>query len=107
MPVQQHSTTRPADDDPAAAGAEGGTVPVETVERVDESPSPLPGQIERARLRAQISALERELAARERRHEAIVRQYELILEDRSTTADGDRRRPGSASLLERLFGTDR
>ena len=62
---------------------------------------PLPYRIERTRHRARITALERELAASERRQQSIVTQYERLLEDRS--ADVESTRSQDRSFLERLF----
>lgn len=48
---------------------------------VTEPPTDLADQLERARLRMRVAALERSLAESERRRQAIVDQYELILAD--------------------------
>ncbi|RQH00943.1 hypothetical protein [Natrarchaeobius oligotrophus] len=68
----------------------------------DRSGASLPSRIERTQLRARVAALERELAARERRHRDVVVRYEQVLEDRtSEQTDGTAERAASGPL-ERL-----
>ncbi|WP_247003712.1 hypothetical protein [Halosolutus gelatinilyticus] len=66
--------------------------------------------IEQTRLRAQVAALERELAASERRRQAIVDQYERVLDDRDrsiaeTRASERRSDEGRRAIVRRLVAT--
>ncbi|MFC4541058.1 hypothetical protein ACFO5R_03830 [Halosolutus amylolyticus] len=81
--------------DPVATAAVTPSIDVPAV----EPPSPMASRIERVRLRAQVAALERELAASECRRQAIVGQYELQLEERRESSEsGD----GVLDVVRRL-----
>lgn len=65
----------------------------------------LPTCIERVELRSRVIALERALETSERRRQAIITQYERLLEERTgaddSSADAGRARTLAARLLER------
>lgn len=71
-------------------GSESGTGILETPSpdrSGDDHRDALPSRIERVHWRARVAALERELAASERRRQSIVDQYERILDDRQQSSD--------------------
>ncbi|WP_254766433.1 hypothetical protein [Salinilacihabitans rarus] len=113
----EHRPSDPADHDAdaeSAADAEDADSPAEP-SSVDSSPSAprtagpddrptVDGRLERARLRVQVAALERALAESERRRQAVVDQYELVLDGREADGTDARRRdrPLLLRVLDRL-----
>ncbi|WP_049924249.1 hypothetical protein [Halopiger djelfimassiliensis] len=64
------------------------------------STSTLPARIERRRLRARIAALEHALETSERRRQAILTQYERLLDERENDIE---REETSGRIVDRLF----
>ena len=54
--------------------------------RITPAETDLPGRVERVQLQARIAALEHSLAESERRRQAVVDQYELVLDERDREA---------------------
>ena len=100
MPAMQRPTSRP--DLTGDATPDGRDDPASAAE-TDGDPVRLATQIERAQLRVRVRALERELAARERRHEEIVYRYEQVLSERTASDGADASPPERGSRLRRLL----
>ncbi|WP_255192839.1 hypothetical protein [Natronobeatus ordinarius] len=71
---------RPADHPPRSPPDEP-TRAATPSSRITPAETDLPDRVERLQLQARIAALERSLAESERRRQAIVDQYELVLDD--------------------------
>lgn len=84
MSIQHRPADHPTDSPSECRTRAASTRTESTPPRTDPQPA-LADRVERTQLRAQVAALERSLAESERRRQAIVDQYELILDDR---ADG-------------------
>ncbi|WP_254861784.1 hypothetical protein [Halovivax gelatinilyticus] len=103
MSAQQHRTSRTVErGESLPDDAERSVLRVAPVEDVDEGRPGLAAEIERTQLRVTVSALARELEARERRHAEIVHRYEQVLADRSAD-ESDRPSRSRRSRLTRLL----
>lgn len=95
-PADHHSRSRPEADPRATGSASRHTTPIA------DRTTGLPERVERTQLQARVAALERSLAESERRRQALVDQYELVLDERDHEAPSSESRTDPDGAIGRL-----